>query len=114
MTQASQIVLAKRPTGDVTPDCFREESVTLPAPADGQLLVRGRFLSLDPYMRPRMTETRSYVPPFALDAPLTGGSVGEVVESKNPKFAKGDTVIGMLNWASHTVHDGKGLRKIEA
>ena len=82
--------------------------------ADGQLLVRQRFLSLDPYMRPRMTELRSYMPPFELGQPLTGGSVGEVVESHNPKFAKGDLVIGMLNWATHTVHDGKGLRKIEA
>ena len=114
MTDAIQIVLAKRPTGDVTADCFREETVTLPALADGQLLVRQRFLSLDPYMRPRMTEMRSYMPPFALDQPLTGGSVGEVVESRNPKFAKGDLVMGMLNWATHTVHDGKGLRKIEA
>jgi len=114
MTDALQIVLAKRPVGDVTPDCFREETVTLPALTDGQLLVRQRFLSLDPYMRPRMTELRSYTPPFALGQPLTGGSVGEVVDSRNPKFAKGDLVIGMLNWASHTVHDGKGLRKIEA
>ncbi len=114
MTDATQIVLAKRPEGDVTADCFREETVALPALADGHLLVRQRFLSLDPYMRPRMTETRSYVPPFALGQPLTGGSVGEVVESKNPKFAKGDLVMGMLNWASHTVHDGKGLRKIDA
>ena len=114
MTEATQIVLAKRPSGDVTADCFREETVALPALSDGQLLVRGRFLSLDPYMRPRMTEMRSYTPPFALGQPLTGGSVGEVVDSKNPKFAKGDLVIGMLNWATHTVHDGKGLRKIEA
>ena len=114
MTDALQIVLAKRPVGDVTPDCFREETVPLPALTDGQLLVRQRFLSLDPYMRPRMTELRSYTPPFALGQPLTGGSVGEVVESRNPKFAKGDLVIGMLDWASHTVHDGKGLRKIEA
>jgi NADPH-dependent curcumin reductase CurA len=114
MTDALQIVLAKRPVGDVTPDCFREETVTLPALTEGQLLVRQRFLSLDPYMRPRMTELRSYTPPFALGQPLTGGSVGEVVDSRNPKFAKGDLVIGMLNWASHTVHDGKGLRKIEA
>ena len=114
MTDALQIVLAKRPVGDVTPDCFREEAVTLPALTDGQLLIRQRFLSLDPYMRPRMTELRSYTPPFALGQPLTGGSVGEVVDSRNPKFAKGDLVIGMLNWASHTVHDGKGLRKIEA
>jgi len=113
MTDAVQIVLAKRPAGDVTADCFREEKVSLPAPADGEVLVRSRFLSLDPYMRPRMTELRSYTPPFELGKPLTGGSVGEVVESKNPRFAKGDTVIGLLNWASHTLHDGKGLRQID-
>jgi len=114
MTDALQIVLARRPTGDVTADCFREEKVTLPPLADGQILVQQRFLSLDPYMRPRMTEMRSYTPPFALGQPLTGGSVGEVVESRNPGFAKGDLVIGMLNWASHTVHDCKGLRKLPA
>lgn len=113
MTDAIQIVLARRPAGDVTVDCFRTETVTLPALADGQVLVRSRFLSLDPYMRPRMTELRSYTPPFELDKPLTGGSVGEIVESRNPRYAKGDTVIGMLNWATHTVHDGKGLRKID-
>jgi NADPH-dependent curcumin reductase CurA len=114
MTDAHQIVLAKRPVGDVTLDCFREEKASLAAPADGQLLVRSRFLSLDPYMRPRMTELRSYTPPFELGKPLTGGSVGEVVESRNPRFAKGDVVIGMLNWATHTLHDGKGLRKIDS
>ena len=113
MTDTVQIVLAKRPAGDVTADCFREEKVTLPALADGQVLIRSRFLSLDPYMRPRMTELRSYTPPFELDKPLTGGSVGEVVDSRNPRYAKGDTVLGMLNWAGHTLHDGKGLRKID-
>lgn len=113
MTDTVQIVLAKRPVGDVTADCFRRESTKLPALADGQVLIRSRFLSLDPYMRPRMTETRSYVPPFELDKPLTGGSVGEVVESRNERYAKGDIVMGLLNWASHTVHDGKGLRKID-
>ena len=114
MTQIQRIVLAKRPVGDVTADCFRDETATLAAPADGQVLIRSRFLSLDPYMRPRMTELRSYTPPFELDKPLTGGSVGEVVESKNPRFAKGDIVMGMLDWATHTLHDGKGLRKIDA
>ncbi len=114
MTQIQRIVLAKRPVGDVTADCFREETATLAAPADGQILIRSRFLSLDPYMRPRMTELRSYTPPFDLDKPLTGGSVGEVVESKNPRYAKGDIVMGMLDWATHTLHDGKGLRKIDA
>ena len=114
MTQIQRIVLAKRPVGDVTADCFRDETATLAAPTDGQILIRSRFLSLDPYMRPRMTELRSYTPPFELDKPLTGGSVGEVVESKNPRFAKGDIVMGMLDWATHTLHDGKGLRKIDA
>src|SRR5690348_16197960 len=113
MTATIQIVLAKRPVGDVTPDCFREHKVSLPALTDGQVLIRQRFLSLDPYMRPRMTETRSYTPPFELDKPLTGGSVGEVVESRNPGFAKGDTVMGLLNWATYTVHDGKALRKLD-
>ncbi len=113
MTDAVQIVLAKRPAGDVTADCFRRETIKLPALADGQVLIRSRFLSLDPYMRPRMTETRSYVPPFELDKPLTGGSVGEVIESRNERYAKGDVVMGLLDWATHTVHDGKGLRKID-
>jgi NADPH-dependent curcumin reductase CurA len=113
MTDTIQIVLAKRPVGDVTPDCFREQKASLPALTDGQVLIRQRFLSLDPYMRPRMTETRSYTPPFELDKPLTGGSVGEVVESRNPAFARGDTVMGLLNWATYTVHDGKALRKLD-
>jgi NADPH-dependent curcumin reductase CurA len=113
MTDATQIVLAKRPVGDVTADCFREEKATLPALNDGELLIASRFLSLDPYMRPRMSELRSYVPPFEMDKPLTGGSVGEVIESRNPRFARGDIVMGMLNWATHTIHDGKGLRKID-
>jgi NADPH-dependent curcumin reductase CurA len=113
MTDALQIVLAKRPVGDVTGDCFRQETVALPALADGQILVRQRFLSLDPYMRPRMSELRSYTPPFEVGKPLTGGSVGEVVDSRSDRFARGDTVIGMLNWATQTVHDGKGLRKID-
>ncbi len=113
MTQTTQIVLAKRPQGAVTDDCFRVERKALPAPGDNQVLVRSLYLSLDPYMRPRMTELRSYTPPFELDRPLTGGSVGEIVESRNPKFAAGDVVVGMLDWAGHTLHDGRGLRKID-
>jgi NADPH-dependent curcumin reductase CurA len=113
MTQTTRIVLARRPRGEVTPDCFRIERQALPAPGDGQILVRTHYLSLDPYMRPRMTELRSYTPPFELDRPLTGGSVAEIVESRNPKFAPGDVVVGMLDWATHTVHDGRGLRKVD-
>ena len=113
MTEAIQIVLAKRPAGDVTADCFRQETATLPALAEGQVLARTRYLSLDPYMRPRMTELHSYTPAFELEKPLTGGAVAEIVESRNPRFAKGDMVLGMMNWATLTVHDGKGLRKID-
>lgn len=114
MTEIRQIVLAKRPEGDVTADCFHAETAASPALADGQILVRTLFLSLDPYMRPRMTELNSYVPAFELGKPLTGGAVGEVVETRNPRFAKGDIVNGLLNWATHTLHDGRGLRKIDA
>jgi NADPH-dependent curcumin reductase CurA len=90
MTDAVQIVLARRPAGDVTADCFRQESVSLPAPGEGQVLVKQRFLSLDPYMRPRMTELNSYTPPFELHKPLTGGSV-EVVGIEQPALRRGDT-----------------------
>lgn len=113
MTDALQIVLAQRPVGDVTPACFRAQTMSLPALGDGEILVRSRYLSLDPYMRPRMSEMRSYTPPFELDRPLTGGSVGEVVDSHNPRFAKGDVVTGLLDWATFTVHDGRGLRKVD-
>ncbi len=113
MAANTRIVLASRPTGDVTAANFRSESAGVPAAKDGEVVVRSRYLSLDPYMRPRMSELRSYVPPFELDKPLTGGSVGEVVESKNPKFAAGDTVVGMLDWAHYTAHTGLGLRKID-
>lgn len=114
MTQNVRIVLASRPQGAVVAANFRRETAALPALKDGEVLIRSRYLSLDPYMRPRMTETRSYVPPFELDKPLTGGSVGEVVDSKNPKYAAGDTVVGMVDWAQYTVHGGIGLRKIDA
>ncbi|MCW5747790.1 MAG: NADP-dependent oxidoreductase [Alphaproteobacteria bacterium] len=113
MTETTQIILARRPQGDVTPDCFRLERRALPAPAEGQIVARTLYLSLDPYMRPRMTELHSYTPPFELDRPLTAGSVAEIVESRNPKFAIGDVVVGMLDWATHTLHDGRGLRKID-
>ncbi|MDX2307825.1 MAG: NADP-dependent oxidoreductase [Hyphomicrobium sp.] len=113
MSQSTRIILAKRPQGAVTSDCFRTEKASLSALADGQILVETLYLSLDPYMRPRMTEMNSYVPPFDLDKPLTGGGISRVVESKNPKFAAGDIVVGAVDWATYTVHDGRGMRKID-
>ena len=113
MTGNSRIVLASRPSGNVTLHNFRAETVTLPALADGQILTRNLLLSLDPYMRPRMSELRSYTPPFELGAVLTGGVVAEVIDSKNPRYQPGDHVMGMLGWEQHSLSDGRALRKLD-
>ncbi|MGE0153372.1 MAG: NADP-dependent oxidoreductase [Reyranellaceae bacterium] len=114
MTQNIRIVLASRPQGEVQPQNFRRESVVRAAPGDGQVLVRVVYLSLDPYMRPRMTEMNSYTPPFALDQPLTGGAVAEVIESKSERFRPGDIVMGMFGWEQYSVADARLLRKLDA
>ncbi len=90
-TTAREIHLASRPNGWPTPDNFR--TVASPDPEPGQVLVRNTFMSVDPYMRGRMNDVKSYVPPFALDAPLDGGAVGEVVASGSDDLAVGDTVL---------------------
>lgn len=113
MTRNTRIVLASRPTGEVTSGNFRLETAELPALADGQILTRNLLLSLDPYMRPRMTEMNSYTPPFELGATLTGGAVAEVIDSKNPRYQRGDHIIGMLGWEQHSVSDGRLLRKLD-
>lgn len=114
MPANQQIRLASRPTGMPTEANFRltEEDVT--AIKAGQVLVRVIYLSVDPYMRGRMNDGASYVEPFAVDAVLRGSAVGEVVESRNGNFAKGDTVVGDFGWQEFAVADGKGLRKIDA
>jgi NADPH-dependent curcumin reductase CurA len=78
------------------------------------VLVRVIYLSLDPYMRPRMTEMNSYTPPFELNQPLTGGAVAEVVESKSDRFRAGDIVIGMFGWEQYSIADARLLRKLDA
>ena len=88
---------------------------TLPtAPAEGQLLVQVRFLSLDPYMRGRMDETKSYAPSQKLGEVMVGGTAGEVVESRHPKFQRGDAVVGMGGWQEWFLSDGQGLQKVDA
>jgi NADPH-dependent curcumin reductase CurA len=104
-TVNQRIVLASRPTGEPTADNFRLESVPVPAIADGQVLVRNHYLSLDPYMRGRMNDGKSYAQPQPLDAVMIGGTVGEVVASKNPAFAVGDKVVGMGGWQQYLVVD---------
>jgi NADPH-dependent curcumin reductase CurA len=113
MPQNNRIVLASRPQGDVQPENFRRDSVQAASPADGQVLVRVIYLSLDPYMRPRMTEMNSYTPPFELNQPLTGGAVAEVVESKSDRFRTGDIVMGMFGWEQYSIADARLLRKLD-
>src|SRR5450830_2117231 len=113
MPTYQRIVLASRPKGEVLAEHFRLESLEIPSIADGQLLIRNHYLSLDPYMRGRMNESKSYAVPQALNETMVGGTVGEVIASKNPRFAVGDKVLGMLGWTEVAVSDGILLRKLD-
>ncbi|WP_347717998.1 NADP-dependent oxidoreductase [Sphingomonas sp.] len=104
--------LMSRPIGMPTPDNFALKEIALPALDDGMVRVKNHFLSVDPYMRGRMNDTKSYVPPFALDAPMEGGAVGEVVESRDPGFKPGDTVMHMLGWRDEAVAPASALNKL--
>ena len=96
-----QIHLISRPTGEPSSANFKLVDVAIPAPQDGEVLVRNHFLSLDPYMRGRMNDGKNYAAPQALNAVMIGGTVGEVVESKNPNFSAGDHVVGMGGWQEY-------------
>jgi NADPH-dependent curcumin reductase CurA len=114
--QNQQIVLASRPLGEPTVANFRLVETPVPALADGQVLVRHHYLSLDPYMRGRMNDGKSYAQPQPLDAVMIGGTVGEVVESRHPGFAAGDQVVGMGGWQQYSVVDATQLgmlRKVD-
>jgi hypothetical protein len=113
MPNNRRIVLASRPAAEVTPENFRLETVDLPPLAEGQLLVRNEWLSLDPYMRGRMNEGRSYAQSQPLDETMIGGTAGTVIESRHPKFKVGDVVVGYLGWQEYGVSDGAGLYKAD-
>jgi NADPH-dependent curcumin reductase CurA len=102
-TSSRQIVLAERPTGWPTQDTFRTESVDLPDLAPDQVLVRNLVMSVDPYMRGRMNDVKSYIPPFQIDAPLDGGAVGEVIASTSDALPVGSTVLHGLGWREHAI-----------
>ncbi|CAM3720753.1 NADP-dependent oxidoreductase [Smaragdicoccus niigatensis] len=110
-----QILLASRPEGEPSVDNFRLVETPIPALADGQVLVRNHYLSLDPYMRGRMNDTKSYAAPQPLDEVMIGGTVGEVVESRSDRFEVGDHVVGMGGWQEFQVADGTPgqLRKVD-
>jgi NADPH-dependent curcumin reductase CurA len=103
MTKNRQILLASRPTGEPVAGNFRLVEADLPALADGQVLVRHHYLSLDPYMRGRMSDAKSYAPPQPLDQVMIGGTVGEVVESRNPAFKAGEKVVGYGGWQEYAI-----------
>lgn len=116
MPQNQSIVLASRPQGAATAENFRLESAATPALQDGQVLVRHHYLSLDPYMRGRMNEGKSYAAPQPLGEVMIGGTVGEVLETRSPRFAVGDKVVGMGGWQLYSVVDAEqpgALRKVD-
>ena len=115
-TTNRQIHLASRPDGEPTAANFRTVDAPLPALGDNQVLVRNHYLSLDPYMRGRMNDAKSYAVPQELDKVMGGGTVGEVVESKHPNYKPGDKVVGMGGWQQYVVVDAAApgvLRKVD-
>ena len=108
-----QILLVSRPQGAASVDNFKLVETPLEPLAEGQVRVRNHFLSLDPYMRGRMDDSKSYAASQPLNEVMIGGTVGEVVESENPKFAIGDKVVGSYGWQEFGTSDGKGLRKVD-
>src|SRR5262245_32351512 len=109
-----EIHLKSRPVGTPSAANFALVETPVPTPHDGQFLVRNVFMSVDPYMRGRMMDRESYVPPFQVGQVMDGGSVGQVVESRHPSFAAGDYVCGFANggWREYWVSDGAMMQKV--
>jgi NADPH-dependent curcumin reductase CurA len=112
-TQARRIVLASRPQGEPKPTDFRLEVFPLPPCPPGGLVLRGLYLSLDPYMRGRMDNRKSYARPAAIGEVMPGETVCEVLESDHPAYAAGDVVLARTGWTTHAISDGAGLRKLD-
>jgi NADPH-dependent curcumin reductase CurA len=109
-----RIVLSSRPIGAPTSDNFRLERADIPAPGAGELLLRTLYLSIDPYMRGRMSDAPSYAPSVAVGAVMVGASVARVEISRHPDYAIGDLVLAMSGWQDYALSDGVGLRKLDA
>jgi NADPH-dependent curcumin reductase len=110
---STRVVLASRPNGAPTPENFRTEVVDLPEPADGEVLVRTVYLSLDPYMRGRMSTAASYAPHLELGDVMVGQTVGEVLESRHRDLRAGDYVLAGTGWQSHAVVPGAAARRVD-
>ena len=108
-----QIVLAARPKGLPTPDNFRLESGPLPIPAEGQLLLQTKYLSLDPYMRGRMNDAKSYAAPIELQEVMEGEVIAEILESRHPSYRQGELVQGRTGWRTHAAVPAEATRRVE-
>ncbi|MEU0794794.1 NADP-dependent oxidoreductase [Amycolatopsis sp. NPDC005961] len=113
-TQATEIRLASRPDGVPTQDNFEVVDTEIPTPGEGQILVRNLIMSVDPAMRGRMRDVKSYAPPFAVGEVMSGGAVGEVVESKVDDVKPGDHVLHQAGWRTHAVLDAQRYVKVDA
>ncbi|MEM6339950.1 MAG: NADP-dependent oxidoreductase [Pseudomonadota bacterium] len=112
--QMQKIVLASRPTGAPTSENFQLETDAIPQPGEGEVLVKVHYMSLDPYMRGRMDDAKSYAAPVPIGGTMEGGGVGEVIASNSDHFKPGDLAFGMFGWASHGIQPAKMLRKLDA
>lgn len=108
-----RVLLNSRPEGAPTPGNFRLDEVDVPVPGDGQVLLRNLYLSLDPYMRGRMSDAASYAPPFSIGAPMGGATVSRVVASQRNDLVEDDLVLGYAGWQDFALSDGSGLTKLE-
>ncbi len=113
MRRSREIRLAARPEGAPKDSDFELVEVDVGDPADGEFLIRNELMSVDPYMRPRMNDVRSYQPPFQVGEPLSGGAVGRVAASRHDGFDEGDWVFSMLGWRELARSDGAGVRKLD-
>jgi NADPH-dependent curcumin reductase CurA len=110
---AREVRLVARPNGFPEEGLFEVAEMPVPRPSEGQVLIRNAYFSVDPYMRPRMNDVRSYVPPFTLGQPMTGGAVGRVVASRNSRYQEGEWVLHQLGWREWALSDGSALRRLD-
>jgi NADPH-dependent curcumin reductase CurA len=114
MNHYQQIVLASRPAGAPVAENFRLESRPMPVPAEGEILVRARYLSLDPYMRGRMSDAKSYAKPVEIGDPMEGETVAEVVESRHAEYRPGDLIQARIGWRTYAAISVAGLRRVDS
>lgn len=107
------ILLNKRPVGKPALDDFRFSSDAIPVPTSGDVLLKTLYVSVDPYLRGRMSDSKSYVPSFEIGKPIQSGIIAEVIDSTHSEFTKGDFVSGILEWKEYQISDGKGLKKVD-